>query len=424
MPATKFDFDVEKYANLLKAVASMSRLYSDNSKAFIHSRFVEKLYVECANAKDLSRSDMSFDAILHKDVGVGVKTFLADNVNTGKSEKVAEFTKNASLGDFIGLSHSEYALKASELRNNRIISDANEFDIDLSKSIYHCLVRTNDGALIHEEPYELVSIQSIKPTDKFGNEIADFSDVDKGHSYFTDGISKYRYDVAKNVLYKRFELNRYKNSEIISLDMYDDIFQKVLKWANLESSSRNVTHLCEDEPRAFQSNTSQHFVILPLYGTKSGYKREVQEKSGINQWNAGGRERKFGESYIPIPKNIHRAHPNFFPPRDVKFNLVLPNGKVISAKVCQENNKALMSDPNTDLCEWLYTIIDKNLDIAKKRFSQARPYTYEDLRKVGKDSVKITKIDGEFNSYQLESSNLGSYEAFINPDKELENEDE
>ena len=137
MATTMFDFDVEKYASLLKAVASMSRLYSDNDKAFIHSRFVEKLYVECAKAKDLSRSDMSFDAILHKDIGVGVKTFLADNINTGKSEKVAEFTKNASLGDFIGLNHSAYAKKASELRNNRIISDANEYAINLSLSLIH-----------------------------------------------------------------------------------------------------------------------------------------------------------------------------------------------------------------------------------------------------------------------------------------------
>jgi hypothetical protein len=150
----------------------------------------------------------------------------------------------------------------------------------------------------------------------------------------------------------------------------------------------------------------------------------VQEKSGINQWNAGGRERKFGESYIPIPMAIHDAHPNFFPPKDVKFKLTLPNGKVISAKVCQENNKALMSDPNTDLCEWLYTIIDKNLDIAKERFVEERPYTYEDLRKVGKDSVRVIKVDGEHNAYRLESSNLGSYEEFINPTTESESEEE
>lgn len=424
MPATKFDFDVEKYANLLKAVASMSRLYSDNDKAFIHSRFVEKLYVECAKAKDLSRSDMSFDAIIQNNIGVGVKTFLADNVNIGKSEKVAEFTKNASLGDFKGLNHSEFAMKASELRNNRIISDANEYSIDLKNSIYHCLVRTDGGAIIHEEPYKLVNIQNIKPTDKFGNEIDNFSEADKGHSYFTDGISKYRYDVAKNVLYKKFELNQYKNSELIALEMYDDIFQKILKWTNLAPKKQQIIQANESAPPFFIQHIKSEFVVLPLYSTRSGDIREVQEKSGINQWNAGGRERKFGESYIPIPKAIHKAHPNFFPPKDVKFSLTLPNGKVISAKVCQENNKALMSDPNTDLCEWLYTIIDEDLNIAKKRFSQQRPYQYDDLRKVGKDSVKVTKVHGKFNCYKLESSNLGSYEDFINSNFEPEDVEE
>jgi hypothetical protein len=367
---------------------------------------------------------MSFDAILHKDIGVGVKTFLADNINIGKSEKVAEFTKNASLGDFIGLNHSAYAKKASELRNNRIISDANEYAVDLSKSIYHCLVRTNDGALIHEEPYRLVDIVNIKPTDKFGNEIASFSEVDKGHSYFTDGISKYRYDVAKNVLYKKFELNQYKNSELITLEIYDDIFQKILKWTNLAPTKQQAIQVIEAVQPKYMQPVKADYVVLPLYSTKSSKKREVQEKAGINQWNAGGRDRKFGESYIPIPIKIHQTHPNFFPPKDVKFKLTLPNGKVISAKVCQENNKALMSDPNTDLCEWLYTIIDKNLDVAKRRFAEERPYTYDDLRKVGKDSVRVIKVDGESNEYRLESSNLGSYEEFINPTTDAEVDEE
>jgi hypothetical protein len=150
----------------------------------------------------------------------------------------------------------------------------------------------------------------------------------------------------------------------------------------------------------------------------------VKEKSGINQWNAGGRKRKFGEAYIPIPQAIHKAYPKFFPPKDVKFNLLLPNGLVISAKVCQENNKALMSDPNTDLCEWLFTIIDKKLEIAQNRFVEVRTYTYDDLQKVGKDSVRITKIENQLNTYKLESCNLGSYEEFIGSDSILEEDED
>ena len=106
-----FDFDIEKYTSLLKAVSSMSKLYSDNDKAFLHSRFIEKLYVYCSNSRDLSRKDMSFDAVLNSNIGVGVKTFTAEKITVGKNEKVAEFTKNASLGDFKNLSRAGIFLK-------------------------------------------------------------------------------------------------------------------------------------------------------------------------------------------------------------------------------------------------------------------------------------------------------------------------
>ncbi len=415
MNSTKFDFDIEKYSSLLRAVASMSRLYSDSDKAFIHSRFVEKLYVECAKARDLSRSDMSFDAILGIDKGVGVKTFVADNLEIGKSEKVAEFTKNASLGDFSGLSHYACAKKASELRNNRIISDANEYAIDIQKSIYHCLVRTSGGALVHEEPYQLVDIRNIKPTDKKGEEISNFPNAKGGHVYFTDGISKYRYDVAKNVLYKKFDLFKYKNSELIEVDVYEDIFAKILEWTGLSLRNNEVVDVISFGNGLTNDVEESDYVVLPLYATQNKNKREVQDKSGINQWNAGGRKRKFGESYIPIPKAIHKQCPNFFPPKDVKFNLILPNSKKILVKVCQAGNKALMSDPNTDLCEWVYTMIDGSVDVAKRRFVDQKPYTYADLLRIGKDAVKISKVANEENTYKLTSMSLGSYEDFIQP---------
>ena len=71
----KFDFELEKYIELLQAVASMSRLYSDNEKAYLDPRFIEKLFIYTSKARDLSRKDNSFDAIINDNSGVGVKTF-------------------------------------------------------------------------------------------------------------------------------------------------------------------------------------------------------------------------------------------------------------------------------------------------------------------------------------------------------------
>ena len=77
-----------------------------------------------------------------------------------------------------------------------------------------------------------------------------------------------------------------------------------------------------------EKTEEKEFVILPLYGYKNKEKF-VFEKSGLNQWNAGGRKRDFGEIYIPIPIEIHKSFPNFFPPRDKKFNLVVPTKEIL-----------------------------------------------------------------------------------------------
>jgi len=412
------NLDFEKYSSLLKAVGSMTRLYSDGNRAFIHSRFVEKLFVNCSDSKDLSRSDMSYDAMLVNGSGVGVKTFIADSPKTGKSEKVAEFTKYAKHGVFKGLSPEQLAFKASELRNSRIISDANEYSINIDSSIYHCLVRVSGFAFIHEEPYRLVDIKNIKPTDNKGHEVSGFMTGLGEQSYFTDGHSTYKYDVAKNVLYKRFELERFRNSPLIPLHIYEDIFDRIISWVAAQSSLQSVlTSLNTSNEEQLRG---KDFVVLPLYSTKSRDRKIVYEKSGINQWNAGGRERKFGESYIPIPKEIHNRYPGFFPSRDTKFNLLLPDGNTVTAKVCQENSKALMSDPNTKLCDWLYKTIDGSSIENSTRFRDQRPFTYDDLVRVGKDSVKIIKSKNPNYQYELFSEQLGSYDDFISSDDSVE----
>jgi hypothetical protein len=80
---------------------------------------------------------MSFDAKLIDGGGVGVKTFLASNQNSAKSEKIAEFTAAASLGEFLNLTPIEAALKVAGFRNSRVESDARIYEIDIDKSIYH-----------------------------------------------------------------------------------------------------------------------------------------------------------------------------------------------------------------------------------------------------------------------------------------------
>ena len=52
-----------------------------------------------------------------------------------------------------------------------------------------------------------------------------------------------------------------------------------------------------------------------------------------------------GEVYIPIPAEIHNQFPNFFPSRDVHFDLTIPTGETFKAKVCQDNSNGFNDRP-------------------------------------------------------------------------------
>jgi len=145
----------------------------------------------------------------------------------------------------------------------------------------------------------------------------------------------------------------------------------------------------------------ENYIILPLYGIKKN-KKFIFEKSGLNQWNAGGRKRNIGEIYLPIPIDIHKEFPNFFPERDESFNLKIQSGKVFEAKVCQDNSKALMTNPNKALSDWL---LRKVLQLKEGELA-----TIEKLDKLGFDSVIILKDkNGDF---KIDIRKTNSYNEF------------
>lgn len=145
------------------------------------------------------------------------------------------------------------------------------------------------------------------------------------------------------------------------------------------------------------------FVALPLFSLKGG--KNVPQKSGLNQWNANGRARNFDEVYIPVPMEIHKYYPSFFPPRDKHFTLQTPLGENLSAKFCQDNSKALMTNPNSALANWL---LRKILKLKKGQIA-----TLEKLENLGFDSVIVEKE--REGIYRIDIMPLHSYEDFIKP---------
>ena len=418
------DIELERYEDYLKLVSSLSGLFSDSDRPLINYRTAEKLFCLLSGASDVGRSDCSFDASISQNAaGIGVKTFTAPNSKHRTMQKVAEFSRDQHLTETSGLWGHELARKISELRNTRISTDAKERALAISQSYYHCVVRLPSGVIVHEEPYELVNISSLKPLTPKGKPAKAWPTARTKTTHFTDGKNRYTFHAGKNTLFKEFDLAKGFTSKVIPVVIIEDVFTKLMTLLGSERSGfmasnknidlRGLLATMDEAP-------SEDFVVLPLFSSRSKPgAREVAPRSGINQWNARGRTRTFGESYIPVPSEIRVLFPDFFPAKDQKFVLRLPNGKTVKAKICQADGKALMAAPNKDLLEWLFDVIDGDMSIAEKRLQEARPYTYADLAAIGKDSVRIRKLDGKKLIYSVEFDELGAYDAFLDGEYSL-----
>jgi hypothetical protein len=372
---------IKYYERMLSVIASLSKLFSESPQPYIAYRIAENLFCKSFGANNLSRSDCSADASKSK-IGVGIKTFLDSNGAT--LQKVAEF--NRDLSSFSGLDPEEKVRKIALFRNERILSTQRMFLLD--DMIYHCVVRKPGKLQVFESAMDLVRLDNIRKVEPKGNSI-----------FFEDGINEYSFSISKSTLYKRFIT---ENTLIdFDVDIISDPFKELQK---LLSESLPVI-----------SQAQRETVYLPLYSTQRP--GVVPEKSGLNQWNAGGRQRDFDEVYIPIPAWVHKKYPGFFPPRDESFDLYLPDGRKLSAKICQENSKALMTNPNSALGQWL---LRDMLNLQKGQI-----VTYSMLETVGIDSAMLSKRSPR--EFEINLTKLGSFDDFkqnVNPEQEEDIVDE
>lgn len=359
------------YERLLKAVGSLSNLFSESPEPYLASRATENLFCKAFEAQNLSRSDASADASKGK-IGFGIKTFLEGNGRT--MQKVAEFNSDHLM--FGTLPPEEKVKKIAELRNERILTTKRIFGLD--DLIYHCITRKVGKIIVYETPAPLIDINSIR----------DVRVTARGATIqFSDSNAEYSFNNSKSTLYKRFI-----TPDQVLLDVPVRI---------LTDPFSAVEKLISEAGLIFAPVKVLPHVFLPLYSMRGGVKR-VPEKSGLNQWNAAGRPRDPNEIYIPIPAWIHRKFDGFFPPRDGAFELTLPDGTTMSAKVCQDNSKALMSNPNSALGKWLLRDV---LNLKEKEL-----LSYDKLQTIGLDTVVIYKVDNEH--FDIDFTRVGSYEKF------------
>jgi hypothetical protein len=360
------------YLKLLAAVSKLSNLFSENSIPYLNYRVAENIFCRSFNAKNLSRSDIAFDANYNSQ-GIGIKTFISQS--NYSSEKVAEF--NSIAKDLSKFEGKDLAIKLAENRNARI-EMANRL-YDLESSIYHIIARRSNELLLFETDYEKIDIEKISSIK-----------ASKASLQFEDGKNQYSYNFSKSTLFRKFFIP--SNAFSLPIEIIEDPFEIILELLKSKELKKSKPKLIRGE----------NYVILPLYGKKDKEKF-VFEKSGLNQWNAEGRKRDYGEVYIPIPIEIHKKFPNFFPNKDKVFNLSIPSGDVFKAKVCQENSKALMTNPNNSLADWLLRKVFQ--------VEEGQLVTIGKMNELGFDSVIIFKENE--NTFSIDKVRIDGYEDFI-----------
>lgn len=372
----------EQYFDMLVLLSSLSNLFSDNSVPYLDYRVAENLFCKYFNAINDARSCTAYDARLGA-LGIGIKTF---GIKKTSTEKIAEFDRLKPQLD--ALSGKSLAVQLAQFRNERIDFANNTFDV--SDSIYHIVGRCDGGLKIFNTSYDKIDVDDIH----------EVKDKEKSLS-FVSGGEFYNFNKSKSVLMKRFFLP--KEYKYVPVEILEDPLQLLSEL--LRNQTKELKKACLQK--------GVDYVVLPLYSTR-GKVAHVQEKAGLNQWNASGRKRDENEVYIPIPAKIHKEYPDFFPTRDEPFELQLPHGESLSAKICQEGGKALMSNPNSALGEWILR------KVLKKKPGEL--VTMEDLNRFGVDSVYIEKKHRkndsgcEVFSISFTTSTYESYQNFFEED--------
>ena len=253
----------------------------------------------------------------------------------------------------------------------------------IDEILYHVVKRIPNAMQLLECSLDEIDINNIQLL-RQGNE--------KTNPYFSDGKHTYHFLISKSTLYMIFDgMQLVDDFEVDILDNPYALLEQMFATKQVDEQTSPIMNLFEEK--------HGETLKLKLYttGTKNqlngakGYPIENSDKyafvplrSGINQWNANGRKRHEDELYISYPASAKEEKPNFFPPRDEEFQIILPDGTELSAKVCQENGKAIMSNPNKALGHWLLRDV-----------FEVAPGTvlgYGDLQKYGIDSVVFEKL--------------------------------
>ena len=395
----------ESYIKKLKVLGALSGLFKDlagnhGSKPYLQYRNHEISFIDSFKVEGITRKDSAFDAIANikgKKVGIGLKTWIHTSDIT--VQKVAEFNKKSKKlrALFDANKNEELVKEVSKLRNERIDDDKRLYGT--SEDVYHFVTRDDDIIYITECLYDKIDIENISDIKKTKL---------KGSIRFSDGKSQYLFNMSKSTLFKTFDASEEERIIAIPINIIEDPFSVL-------SNAWDTSHQIEIK----NNNLKKEFIILPLY---SDYDYDVPKASSFNA-SLGKPKNKNSETprpayeaYANIPLYIHHLYPNFFgfnalnkeARADSQFDLHLPDGNKITAKITQDNGKGLQSNPQSILGKWLLFSI-----FGLEPYEQL---TRELLNEKGIDSIRVTKIDNQ--NFKVEVCDFLEYEDWKLKQKE------
>lgn len=407
----------QRYIQFLQIYGALSNLFRQKKGdliPYLDSKFQEtvfdKIFSNSEN-KDIGNTPHDILSVFGDErIGVGLKTWVNSKPSFQKVMQLKRFQNEINTIK----NSEELAYKISEIKNQRMIQDYARLGLSEDKNVYHYITRDKGSFTINECAYPLVDLNNLR----------DFQ-LEKSSISWSDGKKEYKYTFADSQILQKFDI---AEQETFEIQIIQDPFEFLLN-AYQEFISPLVC--VEEEQEEIE-------VYLPLYSYET---KEVAEKSGLNAWNGAPKNpdkpkpRPLNEIYIPIPKEFHKKHPDFFVPditpylpKDNKlpkprFHLQLPNGKRIPALITQDNMKGLQSGSLTERDEngkkYGQSALGQWLLIDVLGLKERQLVTREWLQQKGTDCVRLWRKKDDYSLIHIDFAPIGAFKKFMD-DEEIE----
>lgn len=417
-----------EYIQFLQVYGALSNLFRQKKGEDIphlDSKFQETIFAKIFNCQNVDIGNTPHDVLSvfgDKRIGIGLKTWMASKPSFQKVMQLKRYQKE--INNFQD-DNEALVYKVSEIKNERMISDYERLGLSETDNIYHYITRDKGLFNIHECAYPLVDLSNLQITDSTHSALT-----------WTDGRKDYKYTYGDSQIWQKFDPGK-KDTLLLNrfdIKIIEDPFSFLLQ------SYLNLTESVQET----EENIVE--VYLPLYSYKTN---EVEEKSGLNAWNAApkskgsNKPRPLNEVYIPVPKEFHEKFKGFFCKNildiiearkgdkitrpEVRFHLQLPNGKQIPASLTSDNLKHLESGSKTERDEfgnkYGQSALGQWLLVDVLGLKDRIQVTKEWLHMKGTDSVRLWRKKDDYSLINIDIAPYGAFEAFMNGEPIPQNEE-